>query len=125
MQGLTPSWAPSLLEQTCLLTNLHSCFDQKCDYRRTRDNKSSYLLCSKEHEFKKASAGALRGEGEGGKTAQEQRFTLSTQSPLLVKAALSGARQSPGSAVECPQQVRVETPAAHLTKLRLQMCAFL
>lgn len=90
MQGLTPSSAPSLLEQTCLLTNLQSCFDKKCDYRHTTDNKSPYLLCSKEHEFKKASAKALRRKEKEGKSEQEQHFTLSTQSPLLAKAALAG-----------------------------------
>lgn len=36
----------------CLLTNLLSCFDHKCDYHHTRDNKTPYLCCTKEHELK-------------------------------------------------------------------------
>lgn len=49
-----PLCFPSSLSwsRVCLLTNLLSCFDHKCDYHHTRDNKTPYLCCTKEHELK-------------------------------------------------------------------------
>lgn len=49
-----PLCFPSSLSwnRLCLLTNLLSCFDHKCDYHHTRDNKTPYLCCTKEHELK-------------------------------------------------------------------------
>lgn len=81
-----PLWFPSSLSwsRLCLLTNLLPCFDHKCDYHHTRDNKTPYLCCTKDHELKpKLSPWGI----SGGKNPQQEEYSvLSAYSPLLVNS---------------------------------------
>ncbi len=84
-----PLCFPSSLSwsRLCLLTNLLSCFDHKCDYHHTRDNKTPYLCCTKEYELKPKLLpwGIPRRKGEKN-TQQEEYFMLRAYSPLLVNS---------------------------------------
>lgn len=75
------------LSRLCWLTNLLSCFDHKCDYHHTRDIKTPYLRCAKEHALKPELQpwGIWKRRGEREETHSLKSFMLSAYSPLLVK----------------------------------------